>query len=273
MGILQSEVARPWSGGAKGAAVGANGATPEPRRAPADRQRPSDKYHLVSPSRLGPGLRASRRGGAAAREHAAAFDHGLSLGADGLEFDVHLSRDGVVVVHHDPTLERTTNGRGPHRGADGGRARARSMPLRLLRRVADAALPFGAASACRGCARCSGAIPHAAHHRAEDEPAELAHTDDRRGARRRRARSRRGRVVRHARAARGAAPTNRGSGPAPSREETRWALYRSWVRWPLRRPAVPTSSRCRSAPARPASSPALRRGTPTAPACRCRCGP
>src|SRR5207245_9746388 len=42
-----------------------------------------------------------------------AFDHGLSLGADGLELDVHLSRDGVVVVHHDTTLERTTNGRGP----------------------------------------------------------------------------------------------------------------------------------------------------------------
>src|SRR5215471_2015565 len=42
-----------------------------------------------------------------------AFDHGLSLGADGLEFDVHLSRDGVVVVHHDATLDRTTNGRGP----------------------------------------------------------------------------------------------------------------------------------------------------------------
>jgi glycerophosphoryl diester phosphodiesterase len=42
-----------------------------------------------------------------------AFDHGLSLGADGLEFDVHLSRDGVVVVHHDKTLDRTTSGRGP----------------------------------------------------------------------------------------------------------------------------------------------------------------
>jgi glycerophosphoryl diester phosphodiesterase len=42
-----------------------------------------------------------------------AFDHGLALGADGLEFDVHLSRDGVVVIHHDTTLDRTTNGRGP----------------------------------------------------------------------------------------------------------------------------------------------------------------
>lgn len=57
----------------------------------------------------------AHRGGAALRPENTllAFDHGLSLGADGLEFDVHLSRDGVVVVHHDSTLERTTNGRGP----------------------------------------------------------------------------------------------------------------------------------------------------------------
>jgi glycerophosphoryl diester phosphodiesterase len=43
----------------------------------------------------------------------AAFDRGLGLGADGLELDVQLSRDGVVVVHHDRTLERTTCGAGP----------------------------------------------------------------------------------------------------------------------------------------------------------------
>src|SRR5258708_11363446 len=57
----------------------------------------------------------AHRGGAALRPENTllAFDLGLSLGADGLELDVHLSRDGVVVVHHDPTLERTTNGRGP----------------------------------------------------------------------------------------------------------------------------------------------------------------
>jgi glycerophosphoryl diester phosphodiesterase len=43
----------------------------------------------------------------------AAFDAGLAAGADGLELDVHLSADGVVVVHHDRTLERTTNDSGP----------------------------------------------------------------------------------------------------------------------------------------------------------------
>ena len=38
----------------------------------------------------------------------AAFDAGLAAGADGLELDVHLSSDGVLVVCHDATLERTT---------------------------------------------------------------------------------------------------------------------------------------------------------------------
>jgi glycerophosphoryl diester phosphodiesterase len=42
-----------------------------------------------------------------------AFDAGMKAGADGLELDVHLSADGVVVVHHDRTLGRTTNGSGP----------------------------------------------------------------------------------------------------------------------------------------------------------------
>lgn len=43
----------------------------------------------------------------------AAFDRGLAAGADGLELDVHLSADGIVVVHHDDTLDRTTNATGP----------------------------------------------------------------------------------------------------------------------------------------------------------------
>ena len=43
----------------------------------------------------------------------AAFDRGLAAGADGLELDVHLSRDGIVVVHHDARLDRTTRAKGP----------------------------------------------------------------------------------------------------------------------------------------------------------------
>ena len=46
----------------------------------------------------------------------AAFDRGLAAGADGLELDVHLSRDGVVVVHHDRLLDRTTRATGPIAG-------------------------------------------------------------------------------------------------------------------------------------------------------------
>jgi glycerophosphoryl diester phosphodiesterase len=56
---------------------------------------------------------AHRGGSALAPENTfQAFDNGLRLGADGLELDVHLSRDGSVVVHHDRTLDRTTPLRG-----------------------------------------------------------------------------------------------------------------------------------------------------------------
>jgi glycerophosphoryl diester phosphodiesterase len=57
---------------------------------------------------------AHRGGGALAPENTiAAFESGLAAGADGLELDVRLSRDGVVVVHHDKFLDRTTNLTGP----------------------------------------------------------------------------------------------------------------------------------------------------------------
>src|SRR5262249_3493461 len=44
-----------------------------------------------------------------------AFRSAGGLGADFLEFDVHLSKDGEVIVIHDPTLDRTTTGTGPIR--------------------------------------------------------------------------------------------------------------------------------------------------------------
>ncbi len=40
------------------------------------------------------------------------FELGLSQGADILELDIHLSRDGEIVVIHDATLDRTTDGQG-----------------------------------------------------------------------------------------------------------------------------------------------------------------
>lgn len=42
----------------------------------------------------------------------AAFGLALEQGAAGVEFDVRLSADGNVVVIHDATVERTTNGKG-----------------------------------------------------------------------------------------------------------------------------------------------------------------
>jgi glycerophosphoryl diester phosphodiesterase len=43
----------------------------------------------------------------------AAFEKAVELGADALELDVHLTRDGELVVIHDHAVDRTTDGRGP----------------------------------------------------------------------------------------------------------------------------------------------------------------
>jgi glycerophosphoryl diester phosphodiesterase len=42
----------------------------------------------------------------------AAFCRAVEVGADAIELDVRLSRDGVPMVIHDPTLDRTTNATG-----------------------------------------------------------------------------------------------------------------------------------------------------------------
>ena len=55
----------------------------------------------------------------------ASFASALEVGADLVELDVQLTRDGAVVVIHDPTLERTTSGRGD----------VREMALREVRAV------------------------------------------------------------------------------------------------------------------------------------------
>ena len=62
---------------------------------------------------LRPRVFAHRGGCALGPENTmAAFERGLAAGADGLELDVHLSSDGVVVVCHDATLDRTTDASG-----------------------------------------------------------------------------------------------------------------------------------------------------------------
>jgi glycerophosphoryl diester phosphodiesterase len=62
-----------------------------------------------------------------------AFALALEEGADGLEFDVRRTADDVAVVLHDPTLDRTSDGRGP----------LAAMTLPTLRRL-DAGGWFGA---------------------------------------------------------------------------------------------------------------------------------
>jgi glycerophosphoryl diester phosphodiesterase len=72
----------------------------------------------LSPARRPPSpLVFAHRGGRALgpENTIAAFDRGLAAGADGLELDVHLSRDGVPVVHHDAELDRCTDAAGPVR--------------------------------------------------------------------------------------------------------------------------------------------------------------
>jgi glycerophosphoryl diester phosphodiesterase len=59
-------------------------------------------------------IKVAHRGGAglAPENTLAAFRAGLAYDADALELDVHLSRDGELVVIHDPVLARTTNAAG-----------------------------------------------------------------------------------------------------------------------------------------------------------------
>lgn len=50
--------------------------------------------------------------GSAPENTLAAFRAAEEAGADGIELDVHLSREGVPVVIHDDSVDRTTDGRG-----------------------------------------------------------------------------------------------------------------------------------------------------------------
>lgn len=69
------------------------------------------------PPGRGRALVAAHRGGALLwpENSLLAFRNALALRVDSLELDVHLSRDGEVVVIHDATLDRTTTGTGPVR--------------------------------------------------------------------------------------------------------------------------------------------------------------
>lgn len=57
-----------------------------------------------------PPIGIAHRGGSLEAEENTmpAFAHAVGLGYRHVELDVHATRDGVVVIHHDPTLERMT---------------------------------------------------------------------------------------------------------------------------------------------------------------------
>ena len=66
---------------------------------------------------------AHRGASAYAPEHTfAAYDRGLDMGADYIEQDLQMTSDGVLVVLHDDTLDRTTRG-----GGCGGRVVERTL--------------------------------------------------------------------------------------------------------------------------------------------------
>lgn len=74
--------------------------------------------------RASPGVVAHRGGALLWPENSLMAVRGaLALGIDGVEIDVHQTKDGQVLVLHDPDLERTTTGLGPVRELTAEKAR------------------------------------------------------------------------------------------------------------------------------------------------------
>jgi glycerophosphoryl diester phosphodiesterase len=183
-----------------------------------------------------PQVFAHRGGSALAPENTlAAFDRAVAMGIDGLELDVHLSSDGVVVVHHDRLLTRTTNLSGAveqhtaqelsradagwHFGGDSDRPfRGRGIGVPTLAAVLERYREVRVIIELK--------VNDAALARAVIDVVTAQQAVDR--------------VclgsfgLRVLRAARRLAPHIATSG---AREEVRWALYRSWLRWPVSRVA------------------------------------
>jgi glycerophosphoryl diester phosphodiesterase len=160
----------------------------------------------------------AHRGGSALKPEntIAAFDNGMAIGADGLELDVHLSADGRVVVHHDRALERTTTLRGPIAARSAAELNAVGVPSldEVLGRYGDARIIIemkmntaALAEAVVGAVRRAGAIDRVCLG------------------------SFGWRVLHAARRLEPRIATS------AAREEVRWALYQSWLHWPLTRVA------------------------------------
>jgi glycerophosphoryl diester phosphodiesterase len=156
---------------------------------------------------------AHRGGAALARENTIeAFDNGMALGADGLELDVRLSRDGVPVAHHDRTLDRTTALRGPLAAHDADELARAGVPslASVLERYRAARLIVEL----KGTDLALGHAVVAAIRRARAEDRVCLG----------------GFGLKMMRSVRALAPS---VATSAAREEVRWALYRSWCRWPV----------------------------------------
>jgi len=177
----------------------------------------------------------AHRGGSALRPENTllAFDHGLSLGADGLELDVHLSRDGVVVVHHDDTLERTTSGSGPLKG----RSAAELAALDAGHTFMDPSGGFPFRGQGYGIPPLRQVlqrypVPMIIELKISDPELAVKTIEEIRAAKAVDRVALGSFYYRALRAARVSEPAIR---TGASQEETRWALYRSWIGWPLKR--------------------------------------
>lgn len=84
----------------------------KPKSVPFGRRRSAVSARLRSPV-----MRIAHRGasgvGFAPENTLAAVEKALQIGVDLVEVDIHLTADGVPVVIHDMTVDRTTNGSGP----------------------------------------------------------------------------------------------------------------------------------------------------------------
>jgi glycerophosphoryl diester phosphodiesterase len=155
---------------------------------------------------------AHRGGGALAPENTiAAFDNARRLGADGLEIDVHLSRDGVPVVHHDRTLDRTTSLRGAVAALDARELERAAVPvladvlaryetMRIIVELKRAQIEL--ARAVVSAIRAAGAVDRVCVGSFSRNALQAVRVLD------------------------------SGIATSASKSEVRWAVYRSWCRWP-----------------------------------------